>query len=457
MSRWIKILVAVLFSFSVLFIGVGYALTSGELLIEGTANADIPLIYIKSAVPLDSYASVGTVNSTVETTMNATANLSTSANTVIYRVTVANRSSQEYGYLATAADPSVDQNSRINYELYTDAACTDKMERRTLLPAHTGSTHGELMFYLKVSAKAPTAASAAYRFVLRYDFKAPISDIPAPGADSSAVAVDNAMTKFAAILNDDVSLAALKSQMSDQRGENDRASDTYIAYVPDTINGTGYTDDDKCLELFGGELNLIIDGVEYQVYFLLKRENVDNSTGTGDASGEEYTLYMTTDPLTSSSSIFSKKKAVVYAGVFTSDDDGDNWYQIGDMLKGEATICDYAGINAALSSGSGSFNTDTWATTQAYYGVAKGAKVASVMSASVNDRTQLQAAIAQAESIVSNAYYETVYTEASRTRLNSALTVAQNVNNNYRNYTQAQVVTYTAELQSAIASLADVS
>ena len=202
-------------------------------------------------------------------------------------------------------------------------------------------------------------------------------------------------------------------------------------------------------------MNLIIDGTEYQVYFLLKRENVDNSSSTGNASGEEYTLYMTTNPLTDSSSLFSKKSAVVYAGVFTSDDDGENWYQLGDMLTGSATICDYAGINASLNRGTGSFNTDSWKTTKAYYGVSTGKKVADVMSAKANDLTALRDAISRADAIISGEYYEVIYTEASRTRLESVLDMAKKVNSASASYTQALVVSVTAELNKAISGLAD--
>ncbi|MBE6590040.1 MAG: hypothetical protein E7643_07655 [Ruminococcaceae bacterium] len=455
MSRWIKILVAALFSFSVLFIGIGYAAVSGDLTISGDMEASLTEIYIRSSRPLASYTGSAAVESTVGTTFNATANLSSSANTAIYEITVANRTPHVYGYLATAADPTVAQNSDIDYALYTNAACTVKLERRAELPAYADGTQGTLTFYLKVSAKSPTASASPYRFVLRFDFKTPISDIPAPGADDSQVAVDNAMTKFAAILNHSTTRSTLIDQMETAGSDNGRASDSYIAYVPGTINQTGYTDDDVCLELFGGELNLIIEGEEYQVYFLLKRENVDNNNATGNADGEEYTLYMTTNQLTTSSGLFSKVQADVYAAVFTSSDDGNMWYQLGDMLLGQAPICDYGGVGAMMSTGKGSFNTDSWKTKQAYYGVASGKEVADVMSATANDLTALNAAISNAEGIMANEYYETIYTETSRKSMEDVLTVARNIVANQRSYTQAQVVSVVAQLESAIEGLTD--
>ncbi len=461
MSRWIKILVAVLFSFSVLFIGVGYAAVSSDLTISGEVEVDLTEIYIKSSRPLASYTGVTAIQSTVGTTFNATANLSSSANAVIYEITVANRTPHLYGYLATAADPTIAQNESINYALYTNAACTNKLERRTELPAYANGQQGTLTFYLKVSAKSPTAAAAAYQFVLRFDFKTPIDGIPAPGADTGQVAVDNAMTKFAAILNNPATYTKLVDQMTGDGkvAENDRASDTYIAYVPATIDATGFTDDDVCLELFGGELNLIIEGKEYQVYFLLKRENVDNSTATGNAAGEEYTLYMTINPLTDSSSIISTKTAAVYAAVFTSNDDGTSWYQLGDMLEGTAPICAYdgGGIGSMFGrpTGNGSFHTDSWKTSKAYYGVSTGKKVADVMSAKANDLTALNAEIAKAEAIMAGEHYEVIYTQASRQNMESALSAARNMVNNQNSYTQAQVVSFVASFRDAIEGLTD--
>ena len=59
---------------------------------------------------------------------------------------------------------------------------------------------------------------------------------------------------------------------------------------------------------------------------------------------------------------------VVYAAVFTKQSDGE-WYQLGDMYKGQTTV---NGYEAPWYSGSGSFNTDNWRATESYYGVAAG-------------------------------------------------------------------------------------
>ena len=459
MPKAIKILSIVVISFAVLFVSVGYAAISGELIISGDVQVYIAPIYISSATPLSQYSDRATVNSTTETVLNNTVTLSSSNNTVIYEIVVNNRSNNLYGYLATEADPTAYQNSEIDYGVYTNAACTKKLERRTELPAYNKETktEGSLTFYLKITGKSVTSTDTDYQSVLNFVFKTPIDSIPAPDSADDEVAVDNAIEKFKKILNTPSSFGELKDQMS-QSSDNGRWSDSYIAYVPDTINDSSYTDDDKCLELFGGELNLIINGSEYQVYFLLKRENVDGSTSTGDANGEEYTLYMTTNPLTDSSGVFSQKYANVYASVFTSNDDGASWYELGDMLTGEAPICDYSGGITSIfnrPTGSGSFHTDTWKTIESYYNVAKGNDVTAVMSKTAYDVSALKAQMDSALSIMQGEYYETIYTEESRTKLENTYASAQALYNNYASYTQAQVVSCTSMLKQAISLLED--
>ena len=64
-------------------------------------------------------------------------------------------------------------------------------------------------------------------------------------------------------------------------------------------------------------------------------------------------LYITADPLTTAGA-----SVPVYVVVYTKDRNSNTWYQLGTTYKGTATVVSYVG-----GSGTGSFNTDTWRST----------------------------------------------------------------------------------------------
>ena len=122
---------------------------------------------------------------------------------------------------------------------------------------------------------------------------------------------------------------------------------------------------------------MIIDGEVRPASVIVKHENLDGNTKTGDdyvavnssnggvfrGYGCEMTLYLTTDPLDT-----AYGNADVYVCVFTCNrDDAGNiigdWYKIGDTYAGVANIVGYNGE----SGGTGSFVTDNWVSTSANY------------------------------------------------------------------------------------------
>lgn len=131
-------------------------------------------------------------------------------------------------------------------------------------------------------------------------------------------------------------------------------------------NLNGANNDDKALltALFEGELTFDIGGEEVPVTVLVKQMNVY------DTSDAEMVLYITADDLSR-----SRTNAPVYVAVFTQNASKE-WVQVGDIYSGEAPVCDYT---TGSTWGSGSFNTDNWESTQAYYGVATGSSVTAIM------------------------------------------------------------------------------
>jgi hypothetical protein len=160
------------------------------------------------------------------------------------------------------------------------------------------------------------------------------------------IRIDAVHTDFLTLLNDPISYSKLSAAFDNQYKEN---------------KGTvlGNIGDDKKIfdELLGSTLTLNVDGVERPVTLLVERINVDNkSTGdsynvSGGPTGCEYTLYITTDDLSSSGG-----KAQVYAITYTQGSDGV-WHQLAELYEGTATKSDYDTSNGTYD---GAFTVSSW-------------------------------------------------------------------------------------------------
>lgn len=119
--------------------------------------------------------------------------------------------------------------------------------------------------------------------------------------------------------------------------------------------------------LFGDEfmsMDLDGDGNAEPITMMIKRENLDNNTLTGDSytytswgreyvvNGVEMTLYITSENL---DNVSSGKSVVVYAASFTKLPDSTTWTDLVPLTKGKANANNYSGYGSANS-----FNTDTW-------------------------------------------------------------------------------------------------
>ena len=129
-------------------------------------------------------------------------------------------------------------------------------------------------------------------------------------------------------------------------------------------NLTGADADDLALmdALFGDTLTFPIDGKEEPITVMVKEKNV---VGSSDL---DMVLYITGDKLSATYTYVP-----VYAVVFSKNADGV-WEQQGDIFAGEARTNNYSGTY-----GSGSFDTETWRSTQVYYGKAVRSSIAAVM------------------------------------------------------------------------------
>ncbi len=92
---------------------------------------------------------------------------------------------------------------------------------------------------------------------------------------------------------------------------------------------------------------------------------------------KELVLFITGDDLGE-----SRAYVPVYTAVFTKASDGV-WEQIGQIHAGTARVIAYDGLESILGIGTGSFNTETWTSEEAYYNGAtpKGSDIEKVMDA----------------------------------------------------------------------------
>lgn len=463
-----------IFSFADGYTPTGEEELSALINYEFLPSSTLPNIYIRDVEVVNGDAdyltsSIGTNN------LNATFS---SGSKSLFKITVGNRSTSDYGYYATIITNGNDTTdiTLVDYKLYKNEALTDSLVRRDVLPAKTETEHGSIVIYLFADGKDGVAKDTLLHAIFDIRFQTPVEDIPPPGgSEDGEIAVENALDRFKEILNNDTERAQLENLLDNVPSSSSRNS-TYVAYVP----GAPRTDQTASLELFNGQLEIVIDGEKQEVYFLIKREDV-----TGDGK-EDFTVYMTTNPLTEKSTVtnrkgnfftgyyyttYNKSPATVYAASYTIGDN-DEWIQLGNMFKGEAPICDYNGgmqnyrpsgsnSNTSVPTGSLSFHTDTWISLESYYTVESGSSLSEILAKEAYDLTLLKEHIDIAKTITEHSDYTVLYTKASRDVLDKALEVAtQAYENNTdtdttNNDTQAQIVAYCNELEQAIAGLED--
>ncbi|MBR1983350.1 MAG: hypothetical protein IKA12_01535 [Clostridia bacterium] len=275
------------------------------------------------------------VNGFIREFLNSTAKLTTvSTSTATLKLKVYNNARETYAYNAVKYHAEQYDN--------VDIVVKPSIEHGDMI-APGEYLEFDVTFSYK---KGITPSNTILNSYLEFDF-VPLDKLP----PKEEIAVDGALAQFELIINDvndTGSFTKLLNQMDD--GANNNRNDSYIG----NVEGATDSDTELLAELFQGNLKLNIDGVDTDVTVIIKREDVDGNANTGDAEGREMAIYLTTDGL---NRIFSS--APVYVAVFTSDDDGNEWYQLGQMYEGTANVVGYGGNIF----GTGSFNTDTWKST----------------------------------------------------------------------------------------------
>ncbi|MBE7086769.1 MAG: hypothetical protein E7369_00530 [Clostridiales bacterium] len=296
-------------------------------------------VYITDAVVLNESSGVMVINGYQKTNFNTKVTLANNIQSYAkVNLTVYNKTSEIYAFNAVKYFTENYSNQDIIVAL-PDLRHGDEIQ-----------PNGYLEFEATYGYKKNVSSNKVLDSIVTFEFT-PLDELP----ELEEVAVSGALGQFNDIINEisqEGTLDILLDQMDDY-ANNDRHDDSYIG----NVGGASENDIELLEDLFQGNLLLNIDGVDTEVTIIIKRENIDGDTTTGDAEGNELSIYMTTDDL-ENNSWFGTAKAPVYVSVFTSFDDGDIWVQLGDMYAGTATIKRYDGWM-----GSGSFDTDTWRST----------------------------------------------------------------------------------------------
>ena len=346
MNKKVKFLIAVFLSFSIAFTCIGYATVSSGMFIHGSANAAAPKLLFISDVSGGNYLDPDTLAYS-HTVLSSNLTLRQNAQgeyVASYTVTVFNNTNESYYYVAkvrgtyTDPDGTVVSYSNPNIELIEDIEFAEEIKP---------GTFKTFTVTARFADDATDRSDKTLFSIIEYQF----STTKPESKDEAAVA--GVLERFPEILNNSTTYDQLINAMKSNISLGNRLSTSYIGNV---VNAND-ADTEAIMDLFGETMILNIDGENKPVTVMIKRENVDGNRNTGESpglfGGNEMTLYITADPLNNSGS-----SASVYAVVYTKQKNSDDWYQLGTVFKGTAKVVNYLG-----GSGTGSFNTDNWKST----------------------------------------------------------------------------------------------
>ena len=417
MSKWLKGLICAGLSLMFCFTCIGYAALTDTLSIRGTAKVDIPsgLFIINVSEKSRNNVDTQTVSyMEYTTTLDSMINRSSSgAGAVTYEITVLNNTDLEYAYRGIYYQSSLsdyngnayvsESNSRNRIGVVCSLANAPAAQK-IVAPGAT------MTFTVTYTVGAGRSANTNWKTLINFQFGINV--------DSSEKAIDIAVQKFLNILNTDSTYKTLLDAIDNKFDGYNEWTSNYIGNV------TGSSSDDSMAvnTLFAGQLQIMVNGSPQDGTVLIKHENLDGNTMTGDdyvatnssnggvfrGYGCEMTLYLTIDPLSSAG-----KYVEVYAIVFTCDRDengkiASDWYRIGDTYLGEANVVTYDGGN-----GTGSFVTDNWRSRYKKYQVTEGYtytnKDGSVYtmpgySYTINSGTSIKSIVTSADNSAINAF-----------------------------------------------------
>ena len=341
------------------------------------------------------FTAVGYAGITSSVTVNAKATAKAQTGVYIYSVTVADGTPIKVNaYTAavlnstTTLTAQASSSATMTIKLYNNSASAYAFQKVAYTMGEGTYDNDNIKLTLNGLTEGQQIAAQAYlTFTLTFSYKntAAISNrvlnsvlnflfVPPAGY----TAVNQSLDKFEQILNDTTDFSSLTAQMDDYSGN--RWDDSYIGNVV----GASTEDTTFLNALFTEDginyLSLEIEGKKIPVTVMIKRENLDGNTATGDADGNEMTIYMTPDTIGRNT-----QTVTVYAAVYTlanKNDPNARWEQIGSLYAGKADANNYRYGGFGTSN---SFDTETWRSSLTYYGLSTGKTIAQLVAAIPKD------------------------------------------------------------------------
>lgn len=417
-------LLLVTLSLMLCVLSVGYASVTDNFSIRGNAKVEVPSgLFITEIEKISqSGLDVNTVSfapysTTVDCQLSKSSN--STAGSATYRITVFNNTQQEYAFRKLYYQTSVSgynndkistTNSRYSLGVVVNYPKNGNVNA-TIGPGEMLSF--EVTYTLGANSSSFPSRNT-YKTLINYQFGINVN--------SEEEAVEAVHHKFLNILNTSSTYGTLVDVLDNKYDGVNEWTSNYVGNV-----GNATSDDALAVNtLFAGQLEMIINGETKPATVIIKHENVDNNTLTGDdyvatannggrceGKGCEMTLYLTTHSLSRSDS--TDGDAPVYVTVFTCDRDANGnrtseWYKVGDIYEGRSNIVGYKGE----ANGDGSFVTDNWtsynrtytATDQYAYTVYAGTTIKTLMQTTDDAMTrEFQRLLAEAKEIIEDTRY----------------------------------------------------
>ena len=368
MKKWLKILMGLALSLMTCMTCMGYAALSTTLELKGVARVDAP-----NAIYITDVSGVRLTNVTATT---EPVNIDFPSAKLLSDLTYGGKGAavtmEVTLYNGTPVDQIFDileahegSSAATDVFDYTDVAWSVEPGQGTVVPTGQSVTFTVTYQYDGNGTDERRNSLYSFRFVMT--------------SDDLTQAVSIGVTeRLADILNNRLDEDVTYTYDGDTYTiPKDGTYDAIDDNMEGTVAGTGWNStgrymgnlngadaDDKAIltALFGEALTFKVGDEEVPVTVMIKEKDVYGD-GTLDM-----VMYVTADDLSQRTTYVP-----VYAVVFSQNTDG-LWVQIGEIFAGEAETNAYNGW-----AGSGSFDTETWRSTESYYGYRTGLGIDELM------------------------------------------------------------------------------
>lgn len=375
MKTWTKAILAISLSLMCVLTNLGYAVLSDSLGIRGEAKTDIPSGLFITSITTDSTSNVDKNNVSFipySTTVDSTISRSRNTGSVTYNVTVLNNTTLTYSYRGIYYQTNLTGYNGNNYVATSNnrsrigvvcSLANASAENKKVAPGES------LSFTVTYTIGSGMNANTDWKTLINFQFGINV--------DGEREALEVVESKFLNILNTTSTYDQLIDALDNKFDGRQEWTSNYIG----NVTGSSSADSVAVNTLFAGQLQITVGQDQMDATVLIKHENLDGNTLTGDdytavnssnggvfhGYGCEMTLYLTIDPLDKAGTYVP-----VYAVVFTCDRDENgnkvsDWYRIGSTYAGTANVVTYDG-----GTGTGSFVTDNWIADASEYQLIEG-------------------------------------------------------------------------------------